>query len=294
MTAWNHGWSEPIRSTLCLDAILRPRFTAPTLERTPPSSIRSSNTAPIDDERRSSLLHSLERLRGAPVLVRATRVRIRRRCADAGRSLLRFIEGRRGVDTRTCRRRAVARFENAKGCMEQRRRTRDVAPVVRGTVRRRRDDRRCERAHVDGFHVRVHAFYVAWKPSFVHLRTAKRFRQERSVFFLSLLSRIARCGALRTRTMRFALVRNSCDVLRRNDSGKGTKAHEEEMTRGRRKMKVVGEEGDVHVPTMSAMGSRRRTKNRRCIAMSVQRNASSTEMKSGFVRGPRTRLLDAT
>lgn len=87
---------------------------------------------------------------------------------------------------------------------------------------------------------------------------------------------------------------NSCDVLGRNGSDKETKAHEEDTTRGCRKMKVVGEEGDVHVPTMSAMGSRRRTRNDRCIMLSVQRNASSTEMKSGFVRGPCTRLLDAT
>ena len=135
---------------------------------------------------------------------------------------------------------------------------------------------------------------VAWKPSFVHLHIAKRFGQERSACILSLLARIARCEALRTRTTHFALVRNSCDVLRRNDSDKETKAHEEEMTRGRRKKNVVREEGDVHVSTMSAMGSRRRTRNDLCIALSVQRNASSTETKPGFVRGPRTRLLDAT
>ena len=133
------------------------RFTATTLERTPPSSIRSFNTISIDDERRSSLLHSLERLPNVSVLVRATRVRIHRRCAGAGRSFLRFIEGRRGADTRTCRRRAVACFEDAKGCKEQRRRIRNVAPVVRETVRRRRDDDRCERTLLDGFHVRVHA-----------------------------------------------------------------------------------------------------------------------------------------
>ena len=143
--------SHPVHST---SRSSLSRFTAPTLERTPPSSIRSFNT--ISHRRQATFVpvDSFERLRGAFVAIRATRVRIHRRWTGAGGSFLRPIEGRRGADTRTRRRRAIARFEDAKRCMKQRRRTCNVATVVRGRVRRRRDDHRCKRAHVDGSHVR--------------------------------------------------------------------------------------------------------------------------------------------
>lgn len=135
--------------------------------------------------------------------------------------------------------------------------------------------------------------YILKKPSFVQLGTAKLFQQERCAYSFHLSWRVATCETVSTRTVRFAHVRKNCDARRRSDLGKGRLAHKDETTPGYVK-KVVGKESNVDEPMRIAKVSRRMTTNHRCIALSVQRDTSTREVKSSFTHESRVHLPDTT